>query len=368
MKMNKFKATALTLMTAGTLAVSAFPSLASTSGEKVSTVKINLNLENIPAMGDEVDDDLDGEVTSAEDAYSITDVEYYNSDDEWEYGDNPVIKAVVEINDEDDYYFPSGVKVKISNKNVSVSSVSISRSSSSKAKITIKLKQIDGDLDAPEDPEWSSSGVASWSESDYASSYSVKLYRGSSTVTTISTTSTYYDFSGYMTTAGYYTFKVKAVASDTSDNSSWSDESDELYVSSDTASYNKTHASTTLSTASPTSTSSGWQSDSNGWYYVQNGTALRSTWFQDSDGRWYYLNSNGYMHTGWFQDSDGRWYYMNPNAGGPQGSMMTGLVTIGNYTYYLNPNSGGPKGSMVTGYVTIDGTQYYFDPVSGAAR
>ena len=82
MKMNKFKATALTLMTAGTLAVSAFPSLASTSGEKVSTVKINLNLENIPAMGDEVDDDLDGEVTSAEDAYSITDVEYYNSDDE----------------------------------------------------------------------------------------------------------------------------------------------------------------------------------------------------------------------------------------------------------------------------------------------
>ena len=71
------------------------------------------------------------------------------------------------------------------------------------------------------------------------------------------------------------------------------------------------------------------------------------------------------MHTGWLHDSDNRWYYMNPNAGGPKGSMVTGLFTINGNLYYFSTVTGGPLGAMVTGNQTVDGVKYYFDPVTG---
>ena len=123
--------------------------------------------------------------------------------------------------------------------------------------------------------------------------------------------------------------------------------------------------STNGGSSSGASGSYGWKSDSNGWYYIYNGSVLKGSWLKDTDGKWYYMDNTGYMHTGWLHDSDNRWYYMNPNAGGPKGSMVTGLFTINGNLYYFSPVSGGPLGSMVTGNQTVNGVKYYFDPVTG---
>lgn len=204
------------------------------TGTKINSVP--LSIESEIGVGDT---DSDVTVSTSYSKFDIDDVTITNEpSDEWDDGDKPKLK--IALCADDDYYFASGFSkssVSLSGSDGTVTSVS--RSSSDTLIVYVTLDALDDD-DSDHDLdvsrlEWDESdGTASWEESDDAKKYEVRLYRGSSAVTSVlTTTSTSYDFSSYITKSGYYTFKVRGVYS-TSDKGSW-EESDSWYVSSSEA-------------------------------------------------------------------------------------------------------------------------------------
>lgn len=71
--------------------------------------------------------------------------------------------------------------------------------------------------------------------------------------------------------------------------------------------------------------------------------------WKSESGKWYYFGNPGVMSKGWIHPSN--WYFMQGD-----GSMVTGLKSIGNKTYFFNNN-----GSMITGWQQIDNNWYYFN-------
>ena len=402
MKRKIIKSTIEVLMAAMIFAsYPVFPAAASTSTEKISRVKLNLNLSKAPDVGDTIESDVTSYVTSQESSlYTVTKAEYTNDadNDEWQYGQYPVIEATVEIKDDTKYEFKSGVKADVTST-VKVDNVSVHDRDDDQVTVRIRLKKLRGDIDAPDDLYWSDKYTAAWDSIEGAVNYKVKLYREGSSVTEVTTTSTRYNFSQYMSKTGEYTFKVKAVPSKSSDSSDWSDESESTYIGTsdvtngqiigqaNTTSTTATSAATTTANTSTSNTNSttiisnvnipalqapsnpgttGWRKEQSGWRYVYGGKYVQYSWLRDTDGKWYFIDENGIMKTGWYKDYDSHYYYLKPAAGGPMGSMATGLQYINNHFYYFSTTAGGPMGSMQTGLITVNGKQHYFDPVSGA--
>lgn len=253
--------------------------------------------------------------------------------DEWDDGDKPKLKITLYA--DDDYYFASGFSkssVSLSGSDGTVTSVS--RSSSDTLIVYVTLDALDDD-DSDHDLdvsglEWDESdGTASWEESDDAKKYEVRLYRGSSAVTSVlTTTSTSYDFSSYITKNGYYTFKVRGVYN-TSNKGSW-EESDSWYVSSSEAQEISSSGSSNGNTPSNT-TSSGtgaWLKDNTGWWYCNADRSYTTNGWQYIDNLWYCFDENGYMKTGWILYKDA-WYYC-----GESGAMLVNTTTPDGY--YVN--------------------------------
>ena len=253
--------------------------------------------------------------------------------DEWDDGDKPKLKITLYA--DDDYYFASGFSkssVSLSGSDGTVTSVS--RSSSDTLIVYVTLDALDDD-DSDHDLdvsglEWDESdGTASWEESDDAKKYEVRLYRGSSAVTSVlTTTSTSYDFSSYITKNGYYTFKVRGVYN-TSTKGSW-EESDSWYVSSSEAQEISSSGSSNGNTPSNT-TSSGtgaWLKDNTGWWYCNADRSYTTNGWQYIDNLWYCFDENGYMKTGWILYKDA-WYYC-----GESGAMLVNTTTPDGY--YVN--------------------------------
>ena len=223
------------------------------------------------------------------------------------------------------------------------------------------MSAVDGDLDTVEDLSWSKR-TATWDSVSYASKYEVKLYRNSSTVTTVTTTGTSYNFYPYMTKSGDYTFKVRAV--DGSDKGEWSDESDEYYMNSSDVYTGTPPTDNSSGGSTPANANGQWVNSIYGWSYYINGVPVKNNWVY-VDNEWYHLNANGFMDTDWIY-TDNNWFYLNPVSDGTRGKMLTGWQQIGPYKYYLNPVSDGTRGARKTGYQFIDGAWYLFDLNSGA--
>jgi glucan-binding YG repeat protein len=203
-------------------------------------------------------------------------------------------------------------------------------------------------LDTPENLYWSNNtkknddqekegSIARWDEVDSAHKYKVYVYRDESHIDTKYTTKNYIKLRSLMTKEGDYTFRVQAVAKDSSktySSSSWSEYSEPYYVSDYAAENSSVDDEPTT--------------------YVVG----KNEWKQDSkNGRWYYLRSDGSNpKKEWLQDPDDQhWYYM-----GEDGYMTTGWLEIDGHKYYLAAE-GTPSGAMVTGDYTIDGITYHFD-------
>ena len=204
---------ALAIMAALAMSIPAYA-----ADKKISEVKFRVNAK--PEAGDSIGDP-DVQVTKGN--VEITEQEFDNDDSEWERGDKPVIYLTIEAKDG---YQLSGTKLSATK-----SAYKVTKRSGDKSewKVKITMSAVDGDLDTVEDLSWSNR-TATWDSVSYASKYEVKLYRNSSTVTTVTITGTSYNFYPYMTKSGDYTFKVRAV--DGSDKGEWSDESDEYYMNS----------------------------------------------------------------------------------------------------------------------------------------
>lgn len=324
---------------------------------KISNVKITLSGDE-PQAGGAMGS---AEVKIPDAAYYTVDDSFYTNegDDEWERGATPVYR--VELEAKDGYYFSS-----MSKSNISISGMHGTYKTSkvldggSGIRIDIKLRKVSGDLSDIDDFYWDGR-IAKWDEVDDADKYEVKLYRGTRTVTTVTTSNNQYNFYPYMTSSGDYSFKVRAVSNSDGEKSSWTDQSEEYYMNS-----SNVYTGAAPGTGGTTGTiGGGWLQNQYGWYYtLSNNTIVKSNWLF-VDNNWFYFDANGYMMTG-LQAIDGRIFYLNPVSDGTRGAMLTGVQIVNGLFYYFNPISDGTRGAMLTGFQTINNNVYYFDTNSGS--
>ncbi len=301
--------------------------LTASASTETKITSVSLQIDSDITAGDS---DSDVEVTSSSSRYDVDDVEVTNEpDDEWEEDDKPRLK--ITLTAEDGYYFASGSVTKsdvsLSGDDGTVTSVSRSDSDTLLVYVTLDALEDDGDYELEVyGLEWDESdATAYWDDSEDANYYEVRLYRGSSTVTSVLTTyGTSYDFSSYFTQSGTYSFRVRAVYN-SSNKGSW-EESDDWYVTSSEAS--EIYAGSSSYGAGPgTSDSSGgaWLKDDVGWWYCNADKSYTVNNWQFINGFWYYFDERGYMKTGWIL-WNGSWYYCTES-----GEMLTNTVTPDGY-------------------------------------
>ncbi|WP_313581216.1 hypothetical protein [Lacrimispora sp.] len=309
-------------ITAAILSVIPITALAAT-GTQISSVSLYISSEiEAGESGSDVS------VTSSSSKFSIDDVEVTNKpDEEWKDGNKPKLKVTLEA--EDDYYFVSGFSkssVSLSGSDGTVSSVS---RSSSELIVYITLDALEDDESdhelAVSNLEWDEeNGTGYWDESEDANKYEVRLYRGSNAVTSVLTTTyTSYDFSGYMTNSGNYSFKVRGVYN-SSNKGSW-EESDSWYVSADVAEEISSKSSSGVSGPGSSTGTGAWLKDSTGWWYCNADKSYTISNWQYIDDCWYYFNKSGYMVTGWIHWNS-IWYYC-----GESGAMLINTTTPDGY-------------------------------------
>lgn len=301
---------------------------------KISSIKLNVE-SSIEVGGDS----SDVSVTTDANNYSIDEVEVTNDDGDWENGDAPRIKVTLIAND--DYYFSTTSSSAFRfTGDADVDSVSASRKDSNSTLVaTLKLDELIGSLGV-DSAQWQDddSPIAEWEEADGAKSYQVRLYRGSSSVTElITTTNTYYNFSSNITRTGEYSFRVRAIdknskKGDWTESDTFDVEDNELrYIQSGNYNYvTNTNTSGNGNGNGPGSNnaqSGTWLQDGVGWWYRNaDGSYTKSGW-QVINNLWYCFNDVGYMRTGWIYWNN-LWYYCDVTTG----AMLSNTRTPDGYT------------------------------------
>ena len=170
---------------AGVLAISsAVPALAAEDREKIDKVTLNFSYDKEPASGDEIGDIR---VSTNSDQFSVDYVEYTNGGDTWTVGDVPEVR--VELVAESGCYFGYESKSHFDLNGGGAEFKDADRQDDNTYMVLfVELDRIGGKLSAPQNLEWDGP-TASWDHLDGAKTYEVKLYRGSSLVTTVETTS-----------------------------------------------------------------------------------------------------------------------------------------------------------------------------------
>lgn len=315
--------------------------------------------------------------------YHVVSSSLVNDKSSWKAGEVP--RAEITIEAEEGYYFTRLNASKVSVRGAEYSSCR-NQDDNRIAVITVKLDPVKGILEDVEDAYWEDGplGKAKWGKVEGAPAYEVKLYRGNTLVHHVKkTTTTNYDFYGYMTVKGDYYFKVRAIPKLNSqeeylEEGGWTESGiQEVTLRDATAAGDRKPAETAGQPVNsyPTSRASGWEQDGNGWWYKNADGSHPTNCWQMIDGKWYlfgldgymltgwqrwngkefYLTSNGDMVTGWFQDKR-QWYYLDEN----KGKISGGWLTVGDQWYYMNYD-----GTMATGWISSGGNWYYLDPSGG---
>lgn len=306
------------------LFVTALPvtAMASTS-TKINSVSISI-VSDIK-IGSE---DSDVEVTTGSDKYCVDNVSVlFEPEDEWSAGDQPILEVKLKAND--DYSFSSGISkkdVRISGSKGDVSFADTSRNNSSELEVTVILDVLKDDVSNYEldicGLEWDEShGIVRWDVAGDAIEYQVRLYRGCVAQSPILTTkNTSYDFSGYITKSGSYSYKVRAISFPTikgkwEKSDSWHETAKEAEKISSSSSYGPVKSNS----------SGSWLKDDRGWWYSNADKSYTVNSWQYINDEWYYFNALGYMVTGWV-NWDTKWYYC-----GRDGAMDTNRETPDGY-------------------------------------
>lgn len=331
--------------------------------ERISSVKLTVACSQRPEAGKDI-----GTVTVTPSGTRVTVSEpavYDETDDPdvWTRGETPLIKVTLAVADAEKDMFTSSTKVTVSGFHSEVKSKRV-RDNGDSLYVEIRLSKVAGDLDEVEDWYWDGR-VARWSEVDAADKYEVRLYRGNTQVTTVTTSQRRYDFYPYMDRSGDYTFRVRGVDSSGGEQGPWSERSEEYYMNS--SDVYKGSGSSSTSTSGSGQNGRGWIQDSRGWRYYSSGNrTVQSSWLY-VDNNWFYLAADGYMRTGWLY-VDNNWFYLNPVSDGTKGAMKTGWIYVDNNWFYLNPVSDGTRGAMKTGWINLADGWRYLNPVSDGTR
>lgn len=369
------------------------------ANQRIETIQISIDDAGDLSAGKPISS-VSASTNSTE--YYIDNAQFINGGDTWVGGTTPQIE--VDLIAADGYEFPSSFSKSdytITSNGYDAKYKNGKRDSSDRTyfAVFITLRRVSGNLSDTQDLYWDDY-TANWTHVPGADRYEVRLYRGSSLITTARTDSDYYDFGSRMTTKGYYRFRVRALA-DNEALSTWSSYSDDIYIDADEARYNRDYESEfddyyddhynhtysggpgTIGYYNPNypgitpANGNRWVSTSRGWrYQFGNGTYAYNGW-QQINGQYYFFDSSGYMMTGWLRLDNG-WYYLDVNSGAMQtgwelvngkwyymdsnGLMQVGWRNINNKWYYLNLD-----GAMVTGWNYINDRWYYMDE-SGAMQ
>lgn len=302
---KRFKKAALPLLALCLTAVMSVSAQAAEDQTKISSVHLNISSSIEPGSYDG-----DVEVTTTSTMVRVGKVEVQDNDGEWVIGDAPKVKVWLYANN--GYYFSSTSSSVFSFTGDDASFVSAKTANYKyTAIVTFKLDKMEGDLDVGGVGWESDTAVGIWNETNGAKSFQVKLYRGSSSVTSaITVNDTSYNFSSYITKTGDYSFQVRAVGS-SSERGEWM-ESDTWYVDSDLLKDMPGKLSG-VGSGGP-GTEGSWQQNGIGWWYRKSdGSWPANSWLQINND-WYYFKSNGYMATGWVQTNN-KWYYCDVNTG-----------------------------------------------------
>lgn len=321
---------------------------------KIEKIEIEFSWDKEPKQGEEPGD-ISAKALNSQ--YRVLEVYFKDDVDVWELGDTPEATAVLAASD--GYRFSNTSK---STFTIGGCEAKYKRArhydGASTLELTVTFPQLIGRLNPVENLYWEDN-EAVWDEMEGVRNYEVKLYRDDRLVTTATTSTSYYNFTGFFTKEGSYTFKVRGIAQYNSRGGDWSEPSDANEITRQDA---------------ETVTGGNWVQDAKGWWYTYGtGGYPADGWFQ-IEGAWYYFNRDGYILTGW-QRIDRSWYYLGSNGvmltGWQQidgrwycldgsGVMLTGWQQIGNQRYYMESS-----GAMLTGWQTIDRIWYYLEP-SGA--
>lgn len=393
----KKRMSALVLATAMTASL-VTPAMAAT--KPIDSVEIKITTSGIEAGSDDWEFNVDCKGTGIEfDDYD--DVEVTNAPEDGEaWGDDIKPKATIKVHAryDDEYKF---IASEFEKEDVIVtvdgSSEGFTYKVSEKSKyitVTVTLDELEYPDDywetelELEDLEWDSdTAIATWEENENANYYEYKLYRGSSSLTSVEKTEdTEIDLAEYFTKKGEYKLRVRAVY-DSKRKGEWvdeeldvdSDEAEDIYATSGSSS---SSGSTSKPSSKPSSSTvnlpsyvvkGNWGTKNGKWTFKDNkGVAYKNMWAavynpyaNTAAGQqafdWFYFDGNGYMVTGWIKDG-GLYYYCSPKSDGTQGRMVTGWELVDGAWYYFNPNSDGTRGAMQVNkwigndYVGADGS------------
>jgi hypothetical protein len=344
--MKEWKKAASLILSAGMMA-SMFTGAAWASETRSKISSVTLRIDADVVVG-ETGGSLSIEIPESA-HYSVKEYEFDDDSTEWSAGDKP--KVEITLTADDDYYFTSSPSVTLKGDDATVSSKKREDDNETLI-VTIRLDALESNYELDE-IEWlsESSPVATWTDDDKVAQYQVRLYRnGSSVDTSVTTSSTYYDFASKITRTGDYTFRVRSYKS-TSKHGDWY-ESESLYVDDDLLAKIKSGNYSTASSSSSSSSSSygpGGTTTQNS-VVSTSGATFSSYWFQDTDGSWKVKDRYGNLVTNcWLCDDavsgNGQniWYLLDAS-----GNMVSGALvrdSLGNY-YSLETEHNGYYGML----------------------
>ncbi len=308
-----------------------------TYDDPITSVSVNIDYELASGMTSsdiDVSSDTDGVDSVTVSAISNT-----------TYGKRPTVTLKIKADTSSGYYFSKDDSSDLKQEGAysldgDVEFKSAKRVSNSQVQLVVKLPKIgggDGEGLEIENASWQDeSGVVEWDAADEATKYTVKLMRGSSTNTTVTTTDTYYDFSSLIRQYGNGTYTVRVKAFSGNYSGEW-EETEEFEVTDDNINAvnggYRGSSSSGGSFSGGSSSSGSWLNDGKGWWYCNADRSYTTNNWQQIDGYWYYFNEYGYVKTGWFQSpSSGLWYYLSEDPA-TLGRMVTNQY-VG--SYYVN--------------------------------
>lgn len=297
-----------------------FPSMAKEDEDRTPVEEISLDVSSSIEVGD-IGSEV--EVTLNYGECEVGNVDVANEpNDEWKDKDKPRVEVTLEA--DRDYYFKTGFSkknVKISGSSGTITSVRRRSDEELKVVITLKaLKATDSDYNLEVDEaEWDQiNGVGEWSDGEDAKHYELRLYRDGKFITNIRPVkAASYDFGGYISKAGSYTFEVRAVYS-SSRKGEWQ-ELDSFDVTEAKAAEITLASTYKVSGSGPAA--GAWENDGVGFRYRNpDGTYTVNNW-QQIDDIWYFFDENSHRRTGWALINE-KWYYFDET-----GKMLADTVT-----------------------------------------
>lgn len=332
--MKKAKGIAALVLTAVMLAAMTVTAFAASYDDPISSISVNIDYELSSGMTtNDIDVSCD---TDGVDSVTVSSVANTT------YGKRPTVTLKIKADTGSGYYFSKDDAAELKREGAfslggDVEYKSSKRVSNSQVQLVVRLPKIgggDGEGLEVDNISWQDeTGVVEWDAADEATKYSVKLMKGSSTKTTVSTENTYYDFSSLIRQYGTGTYTVKVKAFSGNYSGEW-EETEEFEVTDENlGAVNGGYRGGGSSSSS--SSGGAWLRDSNGWWYCNADHSYTTNNWQQIDGYWYYFNGYGYMVTGWLQSpSSGLWYYLSEDPA-TLGRMVTNQYVGG---YYVDSN------------------------------